>query len=95
MAQAGLRNQTSDRRSAGLMLVAFPALLAAPAFARDADKAKAAAEARKEALAKAAEEMRESGKTASAFSESQYAVSEDKSPNVHTRQEEGVRESAD
>ncbi len=30
--------------------------------------------------------MRESGKTASAFSESQYAVSEDKSPNVHTRQ---------
>jgi len=29
-------------RSAGLMLVAFPALLAAPAFARDADKAKAA-----------------------------------------------------
>lgn len=30
--------------------------------------------------------MRESGKTASAFSDSQYAVSEDKSPNVHTRQ---------
>ena len=29
-------------RSAGLMLVTFPALLAAPAFARDADKAKAA-----------------------------------------------------
>ncbi|DBA82676.1 TPA: hypothetical protein ACH3X1_006918 [Trebouxia sp. C0004] len=95
MAPAGFRNHSSDRRSAGLMLVAFPALLAAPAFARDADKAKAAAEARKEALAKAAEEMRESGKTASAFSESQYAVSEDKSPNVHTRQEEGVRESAD
>ena len=44
------------------------------------------AEARKEALAKAAEEMRESGKTASAFAESPYAVSEDKSPNVHTRQ---------
>ena len=44
------------------------------------------AESRKEALAKAAEEMRESGKTASAFSDSQYAVSEDKSPNVHTRQ---------
>ena len=44
------------------------------------------AETRKEALAKAAEEMRESGKSASAFSESQYAVSEDKSPNVHTRQ---------
>lgn len=44
------------------------------------------AEARKEQLAKAAEEMRESGKTASAFSDSQYAVSEDKSPNVHTRQ---------
>ena len=44
------------------------------------------AEARKEQLAKAAEEMRESGKTASAFSESPYAVSEDKSPNVHTRQ---------
>lgn len=30
--------------------------------------------------------MRESGKTAAAFDESQYAVSEDKSPNVHTRQ---------
>ena len=44
------------------------------------------AENRKEALAKAAEEMRESGKSAAAFSESQYAVSEDKSPNVHTRQ---------
>ncbi|KAL3159722.1 hypothetical protein ABBQ38_010128 [Trebouxia sp. C0009 RCD-2024] len=93
--QATANNKSSSRRSAGLMLVSMPMFFAVPAFARDAEKAKAAAESRKEALAKAAEEMRESGKTASAFSESQYAVSEDKSPNVHTRQEEGVRESAD
>jgi hypothetical protein len=38
----GCRVKTRPCRSAGLMLVAFPALLAAPAFARDADKAKAA-----------------------------------------------------
>lgn len=40
----GIRCKVGVRpcRSAGLMLVTFPALLAAPAFARDADKAKAA-----------------------------------------------------
>ncbi len=38
----GCKVGTRACRSAGLMLVAFPALLAAPAFARDADKAKAA-----------------------------------------------------
>jgi hypothetical protein len=68
-------------------------LAAGSAFARDAQKAAAAKEARKQALAKAAEDMRSTGKSEAAFEDSSYAVSEDKSPNVHTRQEEGLRES--
>ena len=41
-------------------------------------------EERRAQLAKAAQEMKESGKTETVFDDSSYAVSEDKSPNIHT-----------
>lgn len=44
------------------------------------------AEERKAALKAAATGMKETGKPEEIFKDSKYAVSEDKSPNVHTRQ---------
>lgn len=44
------------------------------------------AEERKAALKAAATGMKETGKPEEVFKDSKYAVSEDKSPNVHTRQ---------
>ncbi len=41
-------------------------------------------EERRAQLAKAAQEMKETGKTEAVFDDSSYAVSEDKSPNIHT-----------
>ena len=49
------------------------------------------ADERKEKLKEAAEKMRDKGVTQSAFTDSRYAVSEDKTPNIHSRQEEGAK----
>ncbi|KAK9811297.1 hypothetical protein WJX72_001364 [[Myrmecia] bisecta] len=88
---AGEDRCVSRRSLLALAPLVPAAFLAAPANARnvkDALKAKAEREA---ALKAAAEKMRNSGRNAEAFADSSYAVSEDKSPNIHTRQEEGLR----
>ena len=73
-------------------LLAAPALLAAaPSSARDAKAAAAAAAARKEALKRAAQGVRASGKDDAVFADSPYAVSEDHTPNQHSHQDEGAK----
>ncbi|CAL8469401.1 g8942 [Coccomyxa elongata] len=83
---------TNRRYALGAVLV-VPSLLAAPsAIARDINAAARAREERKAQLRAAAQDMKQTGKAEAAFEESQYSVGDDKSPNIHTR-EEGVRTS--
>ncbi|CAL5230023.1 g13467 [Coccomyxa viridis] len=83
-----------DRRAAIGGLLGAGLLIAAPAaLAKDIGAAARAKEERRAALAKAAEDMKSTGKAESAFEDSGYAVGEDHSPNSHTRQEEGARTS--
>lgn len=42
-------------------------------------------EERKAQLKAAAQDMKQTGKAEAAFTESQYSVGDDKSPNIHTR----------
>jgi hypothetical protein len=42
-------------------------------------------EERKAQLRAAAQDMKQTGKTEQVFEDSQYSVSEDKTPNIHTR----------
>ena len=65
-----------------------------PAFARSLEEAEAEKMARKEAVRAAAQASAASGRGASAFADSEYQLSEEsKTPNFHTRQEEGARRS--
>ncbi|CAK0784135.1 hypothetical protein CVIRNUC_007338 [Coccomyxa viridis] len=83
-----------DRRGALGTILSTGLLLAAPAaLAKDLGAAARAKEERRAALAKAAGDMKNTGKAESAFEDSGYAVGEDHSPNSHTRQEEGARTS--
>lgn len=80
----------SCKRRASLALLAAPLLLALPAqaalpsFGKSPEAREKAQEDRKASLRAAAEESKKTGKAEPAFDDSQYAVSEDKSPNVHT-----------
>lgn len=65
--------------------------MATAAQAKDAEEARKAKDARLAALRNAADDMKQTGKAEAAFQDSEYAVSDDKSPNIHTRQEEGLR----
>eukprot|EP01023_Acetabularia_acetabulum_P040961 TRINITY_DN397_c0_g1_i1.p3 TRINITY_DN397_c0_g1~~TRINITY_DN397_c0_g1_i1.p3 ORF type:complete len:120 (-),score=22.21 TRINITY_DN397_c0_g1_i1:284-643(-) len=85
-------NQSVDRRQIGSALMGASLLFsAAAAQARDLDAAKKAKEARRAQLKAAAEDMEKTGRAESAFEDSSYAVSEDKTPNIHSRQEEGSK----
>ncbi|KAK9908071.1 hypothetical protein WJX75_002428 [Coccomyxa subellipsoidea] len=72
----------------------LPLILSAPsAIAKDLGAAARAKEERKAQLRAAAQDMKQTGKAEAAFEESSYGVGDDKSPNIHTRQEEGARTS--
>ncbi|KAK9797068.1 hypothetical protein WJX73_002016 [Symbiochloris irregularis] len=85
------RDQSQLHRRSALLLAAAPLLFTATSYAKDAEAAKKAKEERLAQLKSAAQDMKETGKAEAAFSDSGYAVSDDKSPNIHTRQEEGLR----
>ncbi|GMH33054.1 hypothetical protein BSKO_00888 [Bryopsis sp. KO-2023] len=89
--RAGPRHPEANRRDVFLGLLASTALVAGPAAAVDVDAAKKAKLERKRALREAAEDMKTTGVEESAFEDSKFAVSEDKTPNIHSRQEEGKR----
>eukprot|EP01026_Neomeris_dumetosa_P008894 TRINITY_DN12902_c0_g1_i4.p2 TRINITY_DN12902_c0_g1~~TRINITY_DN12902_c0_g1_i4.p2 ORF type:complete len:118 (+),score=16.88 TRINITY_DN12902_c0_g1_i4:131-484(+) len=81
-----------DRRQIGNAFIGTSVLLfTGAAQARDFEAAKKAKEARRAQLKAAAEDMEKTGRSESAFEDSSYAVSEDKSPNIHSRQEEGSK----
>ena len=68
------------------------ATVAGPALAKSFEEAEAEKLARKEAVRAAAQASAQSGRGASAFADSEYQLSEEsKTPNFHTRQEEGAR----
>jgi hypothetical protein len=81
------------RRAVAAGLFAGVALLlpASRAQARDLAAAEAAKEARKAALRAAADESAKTGIGGTAFEEPEFSVGDDKSPNTHTRQDEGIR----
>ena len=68
------------------------ATVAGPAFAKSFEEAEAEKMARKEALRAAAQASAATGRSTSAFADSEYQLSEEsKTPNFHTRQDEGLR----
>ena len=90
---------TSDKaaaatpRRAFLRAAALASLaIASPALAKSFEEAEAEKLARKEALRAAAAASAATGRGAAAFADSEYQLSEEsKTPNFHTRQEEGLR----
>jgi hypothetical protein len=83
---------SAGRRSVAAGLLGMALLLpAAHAQARDLAAAEAAKEARKAALRAAADQSAKTGIGGTAFEEPEFSVGDDKSPNTHTRQDEGVR----
>ena len=93
-----LRPATARRRATRVVAAATPAsapaaaTVAGPAFAKSFEEAEAEKMARKEALRAAAQASAATGRSASAFADSEYQLSEEsKTPNFHTRQDEGLR----
>ena len=76
-------------------LAAISASTAAiPAYAASLEEKEKEKEARKAALRAAAAQSAQTGRGAAAFADSEYQLSEEsKTPNFHTRQEEGLRSS--
>lgn len=82
----------TSRRAVTASILFVPALLQVPAaHARDYLEAKKRADERREKLREASSDMRNKGKSEAVFDDSKYAVSEDKTPNIHSRQEEGIK----
>ncbi len=75
-------------------LLGAAALLPGSARARDLAAAEAAKEARRAALRASAENSAVTGVGAQVFEEPERSVGDDKSPNTHTRQDEGLRKQA-
>eukprot|EP00803_Ostreobium_quekettii_P003587 evm.model.scf_396.2 EVM.evm.TU.scf_396.2 scf_396:27207-28734(-) len=69
-----------------LSLCASTMLVAGCAEARDIEAARKAREERLKALKAAAADMKETGIGEAAFADSEYSVSDDKTPNIHSRQ---------
>ena len=78
---------------AALGVASFAAASAAtPVLAKSFEEAEAEKLARKEAVRAAAQASAATGRSAAAFADSEYQLSEEsKTPNFHTRQEEGLR----
>ena len=75
-------------------LAAISASTASTAYAASLEEKEKEKEARKAALRAAAAQSAQTGRGASAFADSEYQLSEEsKTPNFHTRQEEGLRSS--
>lgn len=85
------RAGTSTRRA--VLFGTGALVLAAPAVqARDLKKALEEKEARRNALNAAAEQIKETGADTEVFAVPEYSVPEEsRTPNFHTRQDEGAR----
>eukprot|EP00892_Ulva_mutabilis_P009578 jgi/Ulvmu1/6993/UM033_0051.1 len=92
-ASASQPARVAPRREVIKAFLVLPGMmLAGPALARDAEAAKAAAEERKRKLREAAHASAETGTDHKVFGDSNYMVGEEaRTPNVHSRQEEGPR----
>lgn len=83
---------TSTRRRALALGIAALSLAVPTARAADLADAQAKKEARKQALRAAAEASAKSGRGEAAFADAEYGVSEEaRTPNSHSRQEEGLK----
>lgn len=92
-ANASDKAAATTPRRAFLRAAALASLaIASPALAKSFEEAEAEKLARKEALRAAAAASAATGRGAAAFADSEYQLSEEsKTPNFHTRQEEGLR----
>jgi len=78
----------------GALAVISASTSAIPAHAASLEEKEKEKEARKAALRAAAAQSAQTGRGAAAFADSEYQLSEEsKTPNFHTRQEEGLRSS--
>jgi len=83
---------STRRRALGLLGIAALSLAVPTARAADLADAQAKKEARKKALRAAAEASAKSGRGEAAFADAEYGVSEEaRTPNSHSRQEEGLK----